>query len=146
MATVSTVMTPDPATCKPDTPVRDIARMMLEHDCGQIPVLDDKGMPLGVVTDRDIAMRVVAIGGDSLSPAVDVMTSQAKTVRADSDLKDCVCLMEDAQIRRVPVVDASGRIAGIVALADIALAGKDKATVEVVKQVSVPAGSSDRIQ
>ncbi len=146
MTTVSTVMTPNPATCKLDTPVRDIARMMLENDCGQIPVLDDKGMPLGVVTDRDIAVRVVAIGGDALSPAGDIMSSPVKTVRADSQLKDCVCLMEDAQIRRVPVVDASGKLAGIVALADIALAGKSKATAEVVKEVSVPPGSSDRIQ
>lgn len=144
MATVSTVMTPNPATCKLDTPVRDIARMMLEHDCGQIPVLDDKDMPLGVVTDRDIAVRVVAIGGDALSPAGDIMSAPAKTVRVDSALKDCVCLMEDAQIRRVPVVDATGRIAGIVALADIALAGKDEATAEVVKEVSAPPGS--RIQ
>jgi CBS domain-containing protein len=103
-------------------------------------------MPLGVVTDRDIALRVVAVGGDGLSTAGDIMSSPVKTVQADSDLKDCVCLMEDAQVRRVPVVDAAGRIAGIVALADIALAGKDKATAEVVKEVSVPTASTDRIQ
>ena len=67
--------------------------------------------------------------------------SPIKTVRTDSDLKDCVCLMEEAQVRRVPVVDESGKLAGIVALADIALAGKGRATAEVVKEVSAPPGS-----
>lgn len=141
MATVSTVMTANPASCKIDTPVRDVASMMLDNDCGQIPVVDEQGKPLGVVTDRDIAIRVVARGGDGSTTAGDAMTTPIKTVREDSELKDCVCLMEEAQIRRVPVVDASGKLAGIVALADIALAGKDQATVQVVKEVSTPAAS-----
>ena len=138
MTIVSSVMTPNPAACTINTSVRDVARMMLENDCGQIPVLDDQSRPLGVVTDRDIALRVVADGGGAMSTAGDVMTSPAQTVRADSDLKDCVCLMEEAQVRRVPVVDAFGKLAGMVALADIALAGKDKATAEIVCQVSKP--------
>lgn len=138
MANVSSVMTPHPATCGINTPVRDVARMMLDHDCGQIPVLDDKGMPLGVVTDRDIAVRVVARGGDGTATAGEAMTTPVKTVRADSPLKDCVCLMEEAQVRRIPVVDDTGKLAGIVALADIALAGKNTATAEVVKEVSIP--------
>lgn len=141
MASVSTVMTSSPATCNVNTLVRDVARMMLEHDCGQIPVIDAQGRPLGVVTDRDIAVRVVARGGDGTATAGDAMTSPIKTVRTDSDLKDCVCLMEEAQVRRVPVVDESGKLAGIVALADIALAGKSRATAEVVKEVSAPPGS-----
>ena len=141
MARVSTVMTSNPATCKVNTLVRDVARMMLEHDCGQIPVVDDQGRPLGVVTDRDIAIRVVAKGGDGTATAGDAMTSPIKTVRTDSELRDCVCLMEEAQVRRVPVVDESGKLAGIVALADIALAGKSRATAEVVKEVSAPPGS-----
>jgi CBS domain-containing protein len=141
MASVSTVMTSNPATCNVNTLVRDVAKMMLEHDCGQIPVIDDQGRPLGVVTDRDIAIRVVAKGGDGTATAGDAMTSPVKTVRADSELKDCVCLMEEAQVRRVPVVDESGKLAGIVALADIALAGKSRATAEVVKEVSEPPAS-----
>jgi CBS domain-containing protein len=141
MASVSTVMTSNPATCNVNTLVRDVAQMMLEHDCGQIPVIDDQGRPLGVVTDRDIAIRVVARGGDGTATAGDAMTSPIKTVRTDSELKDCVCLMEEAQVRRVPVVDESGKLAGIVALADIALAGKSRATAEVVKEVSEPPAS-----
>lgn len=138
MTSVSMLMTPNPATCRINTPVRDIARMMLDYDCGQIPVLDDQDRPMGVVTDRDIAIRIVANGGNGMATAGEAMTSPIKTVQADSDLKDCVCLMEEAKVRRVPVVDASGKIAGIVALADIALAGKSKATTEVVNKVSTP--------
>jgi CBS domain-containing protein len=138
MTSVSAVMTPNPAACRINTPVRDVARMMLDNDCGQIPVLDDQNRPMGVVTDRDIAIRMVAKSGNVSATAGDVMTTPIKTVRADSDLKDCICLMEEAKVRRVPVVDDSGKLAGIVALADIALAGKSKATAEVVKEVSAP--------
>jgi len=138
MTSVSSVMTPNPAACRINTSVLDIARMMLENDCGQIPVLDDQNRPMGVVTDRDIAIRVVANGGNGMATAGEVMTSPIKTVRADSDLKDCVRIMEKAKVHRVPVVDASGKLAGIVALADIALAGKDKTTAEVVQEVSTP--------
>jgi CBS domain-containing protein len=81
---------------------------------------------------------MVAKSGNVSATAGDVMTSPIKTVRADSDLKDCICLMEEAKVRRAPVVDDSGKLAGIVALADIALAGKSKATAEVVKEVSAP--------
>ena len=143
MPTVSSVMTPNPACCKVDTPIREIAQLMLDNDCGQIPVLDDTGVPLGVVTDRDIAIRVVARGGDGNSTAVDAMTTPIRTVLVDSDLQECLRLMEEAQVRRVPVVDAAGKLAGIVAVADIALAGRDKATADVVKQVSSPPASAD---
>lgn len=138
MASVSTVMTRNPATCKVNTPVREIARTMLGNDCGQIPVIDDRGRPLGVVTDRDIAVRIVANGGDGTATAGEAMTTPVRTVRANDELKDCVRMMEEAQVRRVPVVDDAGRLAGIVALADIALAGKSRATAEVVREVSAP--------
>jgi len=142
MPTVSSVMTPNPASCKVDTPVREIARLMLDNDCGQIPVLDEQGVPLGVVTDRDIAIRVVARGRDGNSTAIDAMTTPIKTVKVDSDLQECLRLMEEAQVRRIPVVDATGKLAGIVAVADIALAGRDEATADVVKQVSAPPASA----
>ena len=138
MTRISEVMTPDPATCRVETPVQDVARMMIDNDCGQIPVLDDQGMPVGVITDRDIAVRIVARGGDGMVKASDAMSSPTRTVRTDSDLKEAVSLMEQAQVRRVPVVDPSGRLAGIVSLADIALAGKKKDTAEIVREVSEP--------
>lgn len=136
---VVSVMTPNPACCSAQTPLRDVARMMLDNDCGQIPVVDESQRPIGVVTDRDIAVRVVAEGRDTNNAvAADAMTTPARTVSTDTSLKDCICVMEADQIRRVPVVDESGRLAGIVSIADVALAGKDRATAEVVKEVSEP--------
>jgi CBS domain-containing protein len=141
VTTAKNLMTPDPATCHIGTPVREIARLMLDNDCGEIPVLDEQRRPLGVVTDRDIAIRIVATGGDGTATAGEAMTSPVKTVSEDSDLQDCVALMETAQVRRVPVVDAAGVLVGIVSLADIALAGQSRATAAVVKEVSTPAAS-----
>jgi len=143
MANVTSVMTANPASCTADTLLREVARMMIENDCGEIPVVDAAGKPVGVVTDRDITVRIVAEGRDTMSAtAGDAMTQPAKTVREDSSLKDATALMESAKIRRVPVVDASGKLAGIVSLADVALSGKDNQAAEVVKQVSEPGKGS----
>lgn len=139
MADVSSVMTPNPAACNADTPLRDVARLMVEHDCGQIPVVDADGRPVGVVTDRDIAVRVVAAGRDSGSAtAADAMSTPCKSVSSTTSLYDTTCLMEAEKVRRIPVTDADGRLAGIVSIADLALAGKDEATAQVVKEVSEP--------
>lgn len=140
---VTSVMTPNPVCCTRDTPLRDVANMMVDHDCGQIPVVESKDdrTPVGVVTDRDIAIRIVAEGRDAnASTAGDAMSTPCKTVTTSTTLKDCVCLMEAERVRRVPVVDADGKLAGIVSIADIALAGKDAATAEVVTKVSEPTG------
>lgn len=144
MNAVSTVMTPNPVACKLHTSVRDVAKMMLDNDCGQIPILDDAGAPIGVVTDRDIALRVVALGGDAMTQASAVMTTPVKTVQLDSDLDECLALMEKAQIRRVPVVDAAGKLVGVVAVADIARACKDQPTAAVIKEVSQPPANAGR--
>ena len=139
MANVTSVMTANPACCTAETPLRDVARMMIDNDCGEIPVVDDRGVPVGVVTDRDITVRIVAEGRDTMNAtAQDCMSTPAKTVREDSTLKDATSLMESAKIRRVPVVGDGGKLTGIVSLADIALAAKDKLTVDVVKNVSEP--------
>ena len=136
---VQSLMTSNPACCTTSTPLRDVAQMMVQRDCGQIPVVDEAGAPVGVITDRDITVRMVASGRDTLAGcAADAMSSPAQTVRIDSPLKDAVCLMEASKIRRVPVVDANGKLAGMVSLADLALNGKDEATMEVVKEVSEP--------
>lgn len=139
MNDVTTVMTANPACCRRETPLQQVAQMMIDHDCGQIPVVDAGNKPIGVVTDRDIAVRIVAPGKDvANSTAGDAMSTPCRTVFDSTSLKDCVCLMEAEQVRRIPVVDASGRLAGIVSIADIALAGKDAATAEVVQEVSEP--------
>lgn len=136
---VKSVMTANPACCTAQTPLRDVARMMVDNDCGQIPVVDAANAPIGVVTDRDIVVRIVAEGRDPATAcAADCMTGPVTTVGADSSLAECCETMEREQVRRVPVVAADGSLCGIVSLADVALAGRDQKTAEVVKQVSEP--------
>jgi CBS domain-containing protein len=101
--------------------------------------------PIGVVTDRDITCRAVAQGRNPLGmTARDVMSSPALTVRADSDDESVYRVMEDKQVRRVLVVDQTGRLCGIVAQADLALRGPREAAAEVVSEVSRPASQPSR--
>ena len=137
--TVATVMTTAPACCTPNTPLVDVARLMVENDCGEIPVVEDLGSRklAGVITDRDIATRVVAAGRNSAEArAMDAMTSPALSVHSDTSLQECCELMETHQIRRVPVVDESGGVVGIVSLADVVRSANSATTVAVVKEVS----------
>lgn len=136
---VRSAMTGDPAACTPSTPLHLVARMMVDNDCGEIPVVDDheSRRPVGVVTDRDIAVRTVARGINPLDvPAGECMTTPVITVSPDCDLSVCCDLMEKHQIRRVVVVDGDGRLCGIVAVADIAKSTSRGETGEVVKEVS----------
>lgn len=145
MALVSAVMTSNPVACRSDTPIGVVAQLMIDNDCGEIPVVDGQGHPIGVVTDRDIVVRLVAAGEETAGAmAGQAMSRPAHTVGENADLRDCLCLMEAEQIRRVPVVDERGRLTGMVALADIARANRDTATAEVMKEVSRPAPDSHR--
>ena len=133
------VMSKNVACCGIDTPLQDVAGMMVDCDCGEIPVADARGRVLGVVTDRDIVCRTLAQGRNPLEmTAADVMTSPAITVEADLTVADCCDVLERNQIRRVPVVDAGGACIGIVSLADIAREASGRKTAEVVKEVSRP--------
>lgn len=142
---IQEIMTAHPVCCAPDTNLREVARMMVDHDCGEIPVVRD-GRPVGVVTDRDIAARAVAAGRNPLEmTARDCMSSPVITVTPSTDVKDCCDAMEQHQIRRVPVVDSSGICCGMVAQADIAEHASARKTAEVVKQVSQPAAGAARV-
>jgi CBS domain-containing protein len=130
-------MTADPVCCAPDTALDRIAKLMKEHDCGEIPVVDGSRHPIGVITDRDIVSRVVAEGrnpGDHT--AQEYMSQPVVTVRADASLHDVVTTMERHQIRRVPVVDDRGCCAGIIAQADIARQGVERDVADLVREVS----------
>jgi CBS domain-containing protein len=136
---VSDVMTKDPACCTPETELQEVARLMVEHDCGEIPVVDGKRTlrPVGVVTDRDIVVRCVAEGQNPLEfEAGDIMSSPVVTVTPDMTVKEVGDIMEEHQLRRVPVVDEAGTISGIVAQADIALHAPAPEVAEVVREVS----------
>jgi len=115
--------------------------MMVEHNCGEIPVIDggDK-RPIGVITDRDITCRAVAQGKDTLQmKARECMSSPVLTVTPQMSLEDCCRLMEEKQLRRVPVIDERGACCGIVAQADIVLKAPDDQANGLVKEISQPA-------
>jgi CBS domain-containing protein len=142
---VKDIMTSDPACCTPDSTLQRVAEMMVENDCGEIPVVENIASmrPVGVITDRDITCRTVAKGLNPLTMTVaDCMTTPCVTVTPDISLDECCRVLEENQIRRVPVVDAGGACCGIVALADIAKHAGKRGTAEVVKEVSEPSSSA----
>lgn len=139
MQKVRDIMTRSPACCTADTPLEEVARMMIMHDCGEIPVLDADGTPIGVVTDRDICCRTVAQGRNPLElTAGEVMSTPCVTVRVDDSVRECCEVLESQMIRRVPVVDASGICCGIVSQADIARGADERETAELLREVSRP--------
>ena len=136
---VRDIMTTDVGCCTADTPVREVAILMVERDCGEIPVCDDARRPIGVVTDRDIVRRIVARGDNPRErSAGDCMSEPVITAIPEMSVEECADLMEQHQVRRIPVVDARGRCCGLVAQADIALNASGRQTAEVVERVSQP--------
>jgi len=119
---VQEIMTSNPVCAEPMTPLQDVAQMMVDCDCGGIPVCQAGTTRLvGFVTDRDIVCRLLAEGINPLErTAGDVMTTDLYTLRPNASVDDCIRLMEQHKIRRVPVTDEQGNILGIVAQADIA--------------------------
>jgi CBS domain-containing protein len=137
---VRELMTRNPACCTPDTPLQEVARMMMRCDCGEIPVVDNRESmrPIGVITDRDIAIRAIAEGRNPLEMrASDCMTQPCVTVSENASIMDCIHLLEEHQIRRIPVTDGQGRCSGIVSQADVARR-IDHYAAEVLKEVSLP--------
>ena len=135
------IMTPSPVFCTQEAPLRDVARLMFENDCGEIPVLDgsDRMKAVGVVTDRDITIRTVAAGRNPLEmKAGECMTSPAITVDEDASLEQCCSTLEKHQVRRILVVDDEDRLCGVISQADIAKYAPSELTGQVVKEVSQP--------
>src|SRR6266851_8513979 len=142
---VKEVMTADPACCTPETGLQEVAQMMIDHDCGEVPVVGNKQsrIPVGVITDRDIVCRAIAKGLNPLELTVaECMSKPCLTVPSNMSLEGCCKVLEENQIRRVPVVDAAGSCCGIVSLADIALRAGQSIVAEVVKEVSEPSAAS----
>jgi CBS domain-containing protein len=138
---VRDVMTADPACCTPQTTLDQVARMMVQNNCGEIPIVDVNDQPVGVVTDRDIVCRVVADGKNPMAhTAESCMSEPVVTVKADDTLADVVATMEKHQIRRVPVVDERGCCAGIISQADVAWAEPLPEVGELVREVSRDTG------
>ncbi len=135
MGQIRDLMTSNPTTCDSSAMVADAAKLMAQKDVGPIPVVDGDRL-VGLVTDRDIVVRVVAEGRDASSTRLsDIVTSDLKTVSPDDELDVALRTMASAQVRRLPVVE-DGRLVGIVAQADVARKGEDNRTGEVVEQIS----------
>jgi CBS domain-containing protein len=137
------IMTRDPACCFAATPLDVVARLMVVHDCGEIPVLDANGAPIGVVTDRDICVRAVAHGRNPVEmTAGQIMSTPCVTIGEDDGVDECLAILESNLIRRAPVIDASGRCCGIVSQADVARNATEHETAELLREVSRPVPSS----
>jgi CBS domain-containing protein len=142
MAKCSEVMTREPVCCEPGDLVTQVARLMKTEDVGSIPVVTtrEERKLIGIVTDRDLVVNVLA-GGSAIDAATvrDAMTANPESCREDEDVSKAVDLMADRQVRRMPIVDESGRLCGIIAQADVATRVKrDSTTGELVEAISEP--------
>ncbi len=139
---VKEIMTPAPVCCTRETGVADVARMMRDLNCGALPVIENDAASaevVGMITDRDIVVRALADGADpTLLTAGDCMTMVVMTVNPETRMEECARLMEEHQVRRLPVVDAKGDCCGIVSQADLARTAPLKRLGEVVREVSKP--------
>lgn len=146
MATlVRHIMTEEPKTLTASMSAADAARMMADHEVGSIPVLSDDGGLAGIVTDRDIVIRVVASGDDPTQVSLgDIATQITVEVTPDTEISDASQMMADHKIRRLPVTK-NGNLVGIVSLGDIAIALASKRTVgETLEDVSTSDSTTSR--
>ena len=116
---VKDVMTASPVCCTPSERLDRVAKLMLDDDCGAIPICGASGL-VGIITDRDITCRAVATGKPADCPVTEVMTTPVFTIRDDDDVELAIDLMKEKQVRRLPVLDADGNVVGIVAPSDLA--------------------------
>lgn len=141
---VKEIMTRDPACATPAMTATDAARMMQREDTGVLPVVEKEGSKrlLGVVTDRDIALRVVGEGRNGDTRISDIMSAGKLTTAKPDDTVDRVMeTMGAEQVRRIPIVDERGDLVGIVSQADIVLKARDNHKAEqTVEEISAPGG------
>jgi CBS domain-containing protein len=145
---ISEIMSKNPRSVSPDTPVSEAARVMKEEDVGLVPVVErvggaeTRGRLVGVVTDRDIAIRLVAEGRAADAPVSEVMSGGVKSCNPSDSVEDAMALMGREQVRRLPIVDERGSLVGVVAQADLVrMSGKDRQAEKTVEQISQPGGS-----
>jgi CBS domain-containing protein len=140
MKKCSEVMTKNPVCCLPTNMVAKAAELMKSENIGSIPVIENEQTEklVGIVTDRDLALRIVAEGRDAKSTKIEVvMTRKVVTCRADDDLQKALDAMAEHQLRRIPVVDNDNKILGIIAQADVATrVDQPEKTAEVVREIS----------
>ena len=136
---VSEVMTREVQTVQPHQPVQEAANFMLSADAGSIPVTEGDRL-IGMITDRDIAVRGIAKGYGPDTPVRELMTDDLVIVRVDDDVQDAATKMSEAQVRRLPVIDQDERLCGIVSLGDLSRDADEDAAAEALEGVSEPGG------
>jgi CBS domain-containing protein len=130
------IMTSNVQTATRGMSLREVGTLMRDGDMGSIPVVED-GKLVGIVTDRDIVVRSIADGKDASSPISEAMTTEIFSVRPDDFVFEAIRIMGDKQVRRVPVVDENGALAGIIAMADVALEMEDEREIaETLEEIS----------
>lgn len=134
---VCEVMTRDVQTIQPDQPVQQAASFMLSSDAGSIPVTDGQRL-IGMITDRDIAVRGIARGHGPDTPVRELMTDEIICARIDEDVEDVATKMSDAQVRRLPVIDENERLCGIVSLGDLSRETDEETAAQALEGVSQP--------
>ena len=133
--TIQDAMTASPTTVGSSTTAQDAARTMGAEDVGSLPIVDD-GHLVGVVTDRDLAIRVLAEGKAGETPVGEIASQDVVTIDPLQSLEEAARLMAKHQLRRLPVVEEDGKLVGILAQADLAKLGHDALTGETVQQIS----------
>ena len=136
---ISEVMTRDVQTIQPDQPVQQAASFMLSTDAGSIPVTEGDRL-IGMITDRDIAVRGVAQGHGPDTPVRELMSNDIICARIDDDCDEVANKMSEAQVRRLPVVDEQERLCGIVSLGDLAREGASDTAEQALEGVAQPGG------
>jgi CBS domain-containing protein len=136
---ISEVMTRDVQTVRPDQPVQEAASFMLSADAGSIPVTDGDRL-VGMITDRDIAVRGVAKGYGPDTPVRELMTGDVICCREDDEVEDVASKMSEAQVRRLPIIDRDERLCGIVSLGDLSRDADDDSATEALEGVSERGG------
>ena len=132
----SEIMTKNVKTATRETALREVAAIMREADIGAVPVVNGAKL-VGIVTDRDIVVRSVADGKNADSGVADAMTTELFTVKPDDFVFEAIRLMGDKQVRRIPVVTENGELAGIIAMADVALEMEDEREIaETLEEIS----------
>jgi CBS domain-containing protein len=134
---IAEIMSRDVEVARPEETIQDIARKMTDIDAGAIPVCDGATLK-GMITDRDIVLRVVGEGRSFATPASEVMTAEVEYCYEDDDIAEAADKMASLQIRRLAVLDRDQRLVGIVSLGDIAQQGKDKTTGQALEEISEP--------
>jgi CBS domain-containing protein len=135
---VSQILTRDVETIRPDTTVKEAAQRMRSADIGSLPVCDGRRL-LGMVTDRDITIRITAEGRDAaITPVMEAMTPDVTFVFEDQDVQDAARIMRDQQIRRLPVISRDRQLVGILSLGDVAVAGDDRTSGDTLQRISEP--------